>query len=444
MSIEVADLAELEVEERFASFDLKERPDEDFIRISDLLKPHSNELATIYIEHFFATAGIVADAAAKADQIRKTANYVEEKYAPPINGAWIQRTVKMGWLQHRQRKPAYCSSGALSRFQRRAAQLIYQGAETPEEGDHLVEQFQRIAALEIEILMTTLRNCQDVEHRQRTEKQAEQFQQVIARAVEIAARKSHDTKTQSQAADEVASHLLSAAAEVASASEQSAVAMRDAAVTSGGLIDVIDQMNSELVSAADVLSNATGKATEAAEIADALIEHGRSIETIVRLIGNIAAQTSVLALNATIEAARAGDAGRGFAVVATEVKALAAQTARATDEVAAKLAGLQKSSSQAGDANKAIVETFSIVRTSSDKLRNSMNEQSLTVSQIAACVDETALSSRTTSEAVLRIKDMISQISSDLGDASLNAGQLDESINSLQQNANQFVRTLTA
>ncbi len=119
-------------------------------------------------------------------------------------------------------------------------------------------------------------------------------------------------------------------------------------------------------SVGEVADNATGAATlareatqqgvEAREAVAVLTENAKKIDSVVKLISEIAEQTNLLALNATIEAARAGEAGRGFSVVAQEVKSLASQTAKATEEIAAQVGAMQSATTRAAGQIGAIVQ----------------------------------------------------------------------------------------
>nr|NKR04511.1 chemotaxis protein [Escherichia coli] len=107
------------------------------------------------------------------------------------------------------------------------------------------------------------------------------------------------------------------------------------------------------------------------------------IGEVVALIQSIAAQTNLLALNATIEAARAGEAGRGFAVVAAEVKELAGQTSKATDEIGGQIAAIQAATAQAAEAMAQIARTIASVSEISGSIASTVVEQTAATSEIS-------------------------------------------------------------
>src|SRR5436305_6483952 len=139
---------------------------------------------------------------------------------------------------------------------------------------------------------------------------------------------------------------------------------------------------------------------ESSSIAHSAVEHAKSTDAritalsqaagrigdVVKLITGIAEQTNLLALNATIEAARAGDAGRGFAVVAQEVKALAAQTAKATDEIGVQIAGMQTATEEAVGSIKMIGSTIGKISEIAGAISSAIEEQGAATQNIAQSV----------------------------------------------------------
>lgn len=271
---------------------------------------------------------------------------------------------------------------------------------------------------------------------------AEQFQSEIGSTSADISDRANVLRQQAASSTSVAQGMLSKASEVATASEQSAVAMREAAQTAAGLIRAIEDTRSEVELAAEVSNKATARAQEAVEATDTLAEQSKSIESILGLIRDIAGQTNLLALNATIEAARAGEAGRGFAVVAQEVKSLANQTAQATDEIAEKIAAIQSATKASVESNISIRSTVEDVQHSAERIRRAMEEQAQTVTMITASVDETALAADLMSNTISAIRADTENVVSEISLLEQGFGDVESKISALQTNAGRFVGNL--
>lgn len=215
---------------------------------------------------------------------------------------------------------------------------------------------------------------------------------LVGTHVDIKARKEAETK------------IALMTVQITTAAERAAAAMHDSARTAAGLITAIDEAQAEFESAHAITVRAADEATRTETISRDLAQHAVEIASIVTLIREIAGHTNLLALNATIEAARAGDAGRGFSVVAQEVKSLASQTARATDSIAAKVDAVRASVSAAVSANASVREGVAKVIERAEHLRSAFTGQSAKVTAITAAFDETAMTARSMSDTIGRIR----------------------------------------
>ena len=282
----------------------------------------------------------------------------------------------------------------------------------------------------------------DVDARQA--KHADSFNQKVLGVVQRCTSESEQLRAQASTTSSAARGMLGKTSEVAAAAEQSATAMREAAQTAAGLIRAIEDARSEVEVAAGVATRAGDQAEAAVKVSQALSGHVQAIESILGLIRDIAGQTNLLALNATIEAARAGDAGRGFAVVAQEVKTLAAQTARATDDITAKITAIQQATRETVDANGSIMSTVEEVETSANRIREAMELQAQTVTMITAAVDETALAADSMSSTIAAIRSDTENVAKDIDNVEQGFGRFSEQIADFRSATSEFVSKFAA
>jgi methyl-accepting chemotaxis protein len=227
-----------------------------------------------------------------------------------------------------------------------------------------------------------------------TEKLIADFHERTARVVEAVM----------QAAERVQS-LAGQLAEMATQTHTQIAAANQASSDTTGNVQSIAGAAEELSAAVGEVTRQVGQSTKVAERAvseandtnatmRSLAVAANRIGEVVELINHIASQTNLLALNATIEAARAGDAGRGFAVVATEVKALANQTTKATEDIQTQISGIQGETSRAVAAISHIGTTVSDMRAIAAEIASAMQEQGLTTAEITRHITEATEGSR--------------------------------------------------
>ncbi len=370
---------------------------------------------------------------------------VERHYTASVDETWIQNVAEFGRRLYREKQsvPAYIASrdklisaildGLFERFSSDQGKLL-----------NLVTALQRLTCIETDIILAQVALLETSEAAGARSTQGKLFQRKVKTIAEGAADTARGLLGRAHATSASARGMLGKTSEVAAAAEQSAIAMREAAQTAAGLIRAIEDARSEVEVASGVATRAGGQAEKAVEVSRALSTHVEAIESILGLIRDIAGQTNLLALNATIEAARAGDAGRGFAVVAQEVKSLASQTARATDDITAKITAIQQATKQTVEANGSIQSTVGEVQTSADRIRAAMELQAQTVTMITAAVDETALAADSMSSTIAAIRSDTEQVAKDIDQVEQGFGRFSTRIADFRSATNEFVSTFAA
>ena len=208
----------------------------------------------------------------------------------------------------------------------------------------------------------------------------------VVDVVAAAAATELDTTAQTMSAG--AEETSQQANNVAAASEEASTNMQTLSSATEELTASVGEINQQVAESARIAANAVEEAERGNATMEGLARAAERIGEIVNLISDIAAQTNLLALNATIEAARAGEAGKGFAVVASEVKSLATQTAKATDDISAQINQMQGATSEAVEAIASVRTTIGSMSEISTAIASAMEEQGATTTEISRNIQE--------------------------------------------------------
>jgi len=228
---------------------------------------------------------------------------------------------------------------------------------------------------------------------------------------------SQDTVQKSNVVDIAATDSQQSTASIASAVEEMSASIAEIA--------------SQTANAGTVMSNARDEIDNVTARAEKFGSEVEDIGNVVELIQDIAGQINLLALNASIESARAGEAGKGFAVVASEVKNLAGQTAKATEEIAGKIAAVQAGSAEIISRIKSINETMNTISEISNGIGAAVEEQSAATQEISGNMQKT-------SQSADEVKNNIVSIKSSLDDTASSASAVSEMTDRVSKNVAQL------
>jgi methyl-accepting chemotaxis protein len=266
-----------------------------------------------------------------------------------------------------------------------------------ERGDEIGEAAKTLEVFRTELLNgRRLAETQDAERRQKelraemVSKRTQDFDNVIRLVLGTVSSASQEMEASAQSMQATAEETNAQSTAVAAASEQASANVQTVAAATEELSRSIQEISRQVSESTTVAAKAVDEVSRTKEMVRSLDEASDRIGRVVAMITDIAEQTNLLALNATIEAARAGEAGKGFAVVASEVKTLANQTSKATEDISSQITSIQQATKASVEAIERIFGVIEGMNKITNSIAASVDEQGAATREIARNVEQAA------------------------------------------------------
>jgi methyl-accepting chemotaxis protein len=317
--------------------------------------------------------------------------------------------------------------------------------------DEIGEMAQAVETFKLRVMEKAQRETQQQEAEARNadrkaemHKLADNFEAVVGHIINVVSSSVEEFHASAGTLSNNAKATMQLSSTVAGASAQTSTNVQAVSAATDEMASSLVEISRQIQDSSQIAGDAVVQAKKADARITELSIAAQRIGDVVKLITYIAQQTNLLALNATIEAARAGNAGKGFAVVANEVKALAAQTAKATDEIGLQISGMQLATQESVAAIKEIGSTIARISGTASAIAAAINEQDISTKEIAHNIQQTALGTAHVAENIGKVNQKASETGAAASQVLASAEELSKEGNKLKLEVDKFLATVRA
>lgn len=354
--------------------------------------------------------------------------------------AYAERILRIGQAHERVGlEPRWYLGGyalLITRIHAVAVEVLHR---RPDELSATIQAIDRAVMIDAEMAVSVYLEAARTSHRHVLDDIGDEFSQSVRGVVDDVAAQAETVDVMAQDLAGRSEEMRARSANASGAAMDSSEGVRSVAAAAGEMSRSISEIRAQIDRAADLAQKAVSRTDQSNQQVRGLADAAKRIGDVVELIQKIARQTNLLALNASIEAARAGEAGRGFAVVANEVKALARQTAIATDDISEQVDGIREAVEAVVGSLTGIGDVIGDINKTSSSIALTVGQQDAATGDIARTVGQVANSAQRVADTIAGMTesaaagaDVAATLKGSAGELSMSGRDLRQTVDELQ------------